>query len=45
MPSLRQLDISNQRNPIDFMRAADTPLSEASLDALYRLVERIDVKY
>lgn len=45
MPSLNQLDISNQQTSIDFMRAADTPLSDASLDALYRLVERIDVKY
>jgi Leucine-rich repeat (LRR) protein len=45
MPSLKDLDISGQRNEIDFMRAEDTPLSEASLDALYTLVDRINVKY
>jgi Leucine-rich repeat (LRR) protein len=31
MLSLRKLDIKNQRTPIDFMRAADTPLSNESL--------------
>jgi hypothetical protein len=45
MPSLKHLDIRRQRNPIDFMRAADTPLSEASLIALHRLADRIDLKY
>lgn len=45
MPSLKNLDIRNQRTPIDIMRAADTPLPEKSLDALYRLERRIEMKY
>jgi Leucine-rich repeat (LRR) protein len=45
MPSLQKLDIRNQRTQIDFMRAKDTPLSAQSLDALYQLHRRIDVKY
>lgn len=45
MPSLRDLDIRNQRTPIDIMRAADTPLPEDSLNALYRLERRIEMRY
>lgn len=45
MQSLTKLDIRNQKTSIDIMRAADTPLSDASLSALYNLVDRIDVKY
>ena len=45
MPNLQKLDISKQRNPIDFMRAANTPLGEESLIALHELVRSIDVKY
>jgi Leucine-rich repeat (LRR) protein len=45
MPSLTKIDIRNQRTPIDIMRAADTPLPEECLDALYRLESRIEMKY
>ena len=45
MPSLRDLDIRNQRTAIDIMRAADTPLPEDSLNALYRLERRIEMRY
>lgn len=45
MPSLRNFDIRNQKNKIDLMRDADTPLSDVSLDALHRLADRIEVKY
>ena len=43
MPSLKQLYIRKQRNSIDSMLAADTPLPKASLNALHRLDERFDV--
>lgn len=45
MRSLKKLDIRNQKTKIDMMRANDTPLSDASLTALYDLVGTIDVKY
>ncbi len=45
MASLCKLDIRNQRTPVDMMLSPDTPLSDASLQALCDLVLRIDVKY
>lgn len=45
MASLSKLDIRNQRTPVDMMLSPDTPLSDASLQALCDLVLRIDVKY
>lgn len=45
MPSLRKLDISDQKTSFDMMRDRNTPLSEAGLSALYRLADAIDVKY
>lgn len=45
MRSLTKLDIRNQRTQIDMMRAADTPLSDASLIALHSLVRSIDVEF
>lgn len=45
MPSLSKLDIRKQKTHVDMMRAIDTPLSDASLEALYKLDRNIDVKY
>lgn len=45
MSSLNKLDIRKQKTSIDMMRAIDTPLSDESLEALYSLDRRIDVKY
>ena len=45
MQLLKKLDIRNQNTKIDIMRADDTPLSDESLVAMYKLVERINVKY
>lgn len=45
MKSLQKLDIRNQRTPICFTRASDTPLSIRSRDALLHLRRRIDVQY
>ena len=45
MASLSKLDIRNQKTPVDMMLSPDTPLSDASLQALCDLVLKIDVKY
>lgn len=45
MPSLKKLNIREQRTPVDIMRAIDTPLSKASLGALHGLTFEMDVKY